>query len=119
MDIFIDDATLEQVKGKKVVAVEGAGGPSYIGRVNHRYPEPVGLSATYEFFAQRDGLRAGRVFFEDDTFLVFHRGQKATYESRNRYDCEKEYSVSTTLKGSLIITGQKLPDGYQKMINQR
>lgn len=118
MDIIIDDATFEQIKGKKVVAVEGSGGPSYIGRANHRYPEPVGLSETYEFFAQRNGFRAGRIFFEDDTFLLCHRGMKATYESMSRYDSEEKYSVSTSVKGSQIITGQKLPDGYQKMINQ-
>ena len=105
MDIVIDDATFELIKGKKVIEVEGAGGPGWIGRQNHKYPEPVSLSETYEFFAKKDGLRAGRIFFEDDTFLVFHRGKDARYESRTRYECEDEYSATTTVEGLKILLG--------------
>ncbi|MBT8124767.1 MAG: hypothetical protein KJO81_08085 [Gammaproteobacteria bacterium] len=105
MVFTIDDATFELIKGKKVVEVECAGGPGFVGRANHKYPEPVGLSETYEFFAKKDGVRAGRIFFEDDTFLAFHRGQKAKYESRTRYECEDEYSFTTTAEGLKILLG--------------
>ena len=105
MSIIIDDETLDKIKNLSILEVEGVAGPSYIARVNHRYPKPVDLVEALEFFTARDGLRAGRIFFADDTFLVFHRGQKASYVDKNRYECENEFSVSTTANGLKTLLG--------------